>query len=493
MTPSWPDRRARDLETRWRQVLETADEVYVALDADGVIADWNRAAARLFGVAKDQAVGTRAVRFVPERHRRQFEDGLRTATERPDGGVSAPLELELRNESRGEFVAECVLWGVDRRGGTLVHCFVRDVTERRIAEQASALLAAVVEGSADAIVTEAPDRSILTWNAAAERIYGWTAEEALGASALLYIPEDKVAEHLQLVMDVLNGEPVRGVESERLSLGGVRVPVALRMSPVRDPAGKIVAVSTIARDITEQRWMAETLDSTLGQLYAALAEAQGAEESSRRFLADAAHQLRTPLAGIRACAELLLLGAPEADRDRLLATMVRETSRSARLITGLLRIARLDQGQALPLGQVDLVAVCRDEVERLALLAPELEVTLEVSSTPEASLPLDAGSCQEILTNLGDNARRHATSSIAFYLSAEEGQVLVRVADDGPGVPDEARERVFERFVSLDSRGGSGLGLPIARGLARAMDGELRYADGFVLTLPLAASATSSP
>lgn len=492
MTAAQPERRAGDLEARWRQVLETAREVYVALDASGTIIDWNRAATQLFGVSKNDVLGSSAERFVPARCRTMFRASLQAAVERTDRGLSEPLELDLHDDRGEEFTAECLVWGVDRRGGVLVHCFIRDVTERRRVEQAAALLAAVVEGSADAIVTEGPDQRVVTWNAAAERMYGWASEEAVGGSALLVVPEDKVDEHLQLVEAVLGDAPVRGVETERMTRGGVRVPVTLRMSPVHDSSGEIVAVSTTARDITEQRWMAETLDSTLEQLQEALTEARASEESSRRFLADAAHQLRTPLAGIRACAELLLRGASEADRDRLLAMMVRETSRSARLITGLLQIARLDQGQFLPGGEVDVVAVCREEVDRLSLLAPELDVRLEVRSAPAGPLPLNAGSCHEILSNLGDNARRHARSTITFGVLVEGGRVLVGVADDGPGVPAEARERVFERFVSLDNRGGSGLGLPIARGLARAMGGDLSYDDGFVLALPLGTAGEPS-
>ena len=484
------ERRSAALGSRWRQVLETAPEVYLALDGDGVVRDGNRAAGRLLGVDLGEVVGSPATRFVPERHVARFTAGLRQALLGPREELQDPVQLELRTAAGDEFAAECLVWGVDLRGGTLAHCFVRDVTERRRAQQTAALLAAVVEGSADAILTEGPDGRVLTWNAAAERMYGWSPADAVGRPATLVVPEDRADEHRALVDDVLAGRPVRGVETERLSRGGVRIPVALRMSPVPDAAGRPAAVSTVARDLTEQRWMARTLDDTLEQLQAALSEAQAQEASSRRFLADAAHQLRTPLAGIRACAELLLLGASDADRDRLLATMVRETSRSARLITGLLQIARLDQGQPLPVGEVDEVEACRDEVERLSLLAPELTVALDVVGGPPPPLALDAGSCTEILSNLGDNARRHARSRIACTVEATPDAVRVRVSDDGPGVPEQAREQVFERFVSLDRRGGSGLGLPIARGLARALGGELAYAEGFVLTLPRAATSS---
>jgi len=198
------------------------------------------------------------------------------------------------------------------------------------------------------------------------------------------------------------------------------------------------------------------------------------------------------MAGIRACAETLLRGAGPEDTDRLLATMVRETSRAARLISALLKIARLDQGLSSPVRPVDLVRLCSDEVERLSLLSPDLEIELDVRAAPDGPVLLDAGGCQEILSNLGDNARRHAASRIRLVVDRGASGVRVVVADDGPGVPDAAVEQVFARFVSLDGRGGSGLGLPIARSLARSMGGELRYDEGFVLELPLEVAQVTS-
>lgn len=485
MTATPSDRRSGSLESHWRQTLETAPEVYLALTGDGRIVDWNQAASALFLIDREDVLGSRMTRFVPDADREKAEPALLAALRRPLDGRNDPVQLDLRTETGQQFAAECLVWGVDRRGGTLAHCFVRDVTERRRSQQTAALLAAVVEGSADAIISEDDRGRIMSWNAAAERMYDWTAAAAIGAPSHIIVPLDKLPEHAEMIGRVFDGDPVKGVQTERVSRAGTRIPVEVRMSPVNDACGEVVAVSTVARDVTEQRWMAETLDSTLLQLQTALSEAQEAEGSSRRFLADAAHQLRTPLAGIRGCAELLLRGAAEADRDRLLAVMVRETTRSAHLITALLRIARLDQGEALPRGEVDLAQLCRDEVERLSLLAPELEISLEASGAPAAALPLDPGSCHEILSNLADNARRHARSRIAFTVTRAGGSVFVRVSDDGPGVAVEDQERIFERFVSLDSRGGSGLGLPIARGLAQALGGELCYSAGFVLELPL--------
>jgi PAS domain S-box-containing protein len=366
-----------------------------------------------------------------------------------------------------------------------VHAFVRDISERRESAAISARLAAIVEGSSDAIVTEDLDGTIRSWNGAAERSYGWSVQEALGRHVSLTVPVEELSAHLDLLGRIGRGEPVVGYEGERLSRGGTRVPVSVRLSPVHDSSGSVVAASSITRDITEQRWMAETLDRSLAALQTAADEARTSEEATRRFLADAAHQLRTPMAGIRACAETLLRGAAAEDADRLLATMVRETSRAARLISALLKIARLDQGLSSPGRPVDLVRLCADEVERLSLLSPDLEVELDVRAAPDGPLLLDAGGCQEILSNLGDNARRHARRRVRYVVDCGKAGLRITVTDDGAGVPDGAREQVFERFVSMDGRGGSGLGLPIARSLARSMGGDLRYDAGFVLELPV--------
>jgi two-component system, OmpR family, sensor kinase len=189
------------------------------------------------------------------------------------------------------------------------------------------------------------------------------------------------------------------------------------------------------------------------------------------------------MAGIQACAETLLRGVPPESADKLLASMVRETTRAARLVTSLLQIARLDQGEPVASEPCDVVAVCEDEVLRARGLAPQLDVRLVViGEVPE--MQLDPKVLHEIVANLVDNARRHAVSTVGVQVQEKDGVVTARVADDGPGVPQDQREPIFERFVSLDGRGGSGLGLPIARSYARAMGGDVYYDGGFVLRLP---------
>jgi signal transduction histidine kinase len=227
------------------------------------------------------------------------------------------------------------------------------------------------------------------------------------------------------------------------------------------------------------------LRARVAELKAALAECRAEQDSCRRFVADAAHQLRTPLTGIHASAEALLRGAPPPVRDSLLANVVRETSRSAQLISDLLKLARLDEGERLQPAALDLVALCRDEISRAWSLAPQLNVVLR-SPALDWRVDADDHAVREILANLLDNARRHARSEIAVVLHPADESVEVRVADDGPGVAADMVERIFQRFVTLDGLGGSGLGLAIARDLARAHGGDLGYQEGaFVLRLPV--------
>jgi len=155
------------------------------------------------------------------------------------------------------------------------------------------------------------------------------------------------------------------------------------------------------------------------------------------------------------------------------------------LVNGLLRIARLDLDTGLLVQSTDLAELCRQEVDRQRDLA-DVPVELIITHAPSAQVLLDPVQFQEALSNLLDNARRFALSAITVTLTEHpDGSITLLVADDGPGVLPEDRDRVFERFVTFGSGSGTGLGLPIARAIARGHGGDLTVdEDGFVLSLP---------
>lgn len=399
--------------------------------------------------------------------------------------VATNVQLPVRHRDGHLFAVELAAWATRQPSGWTLNAFVRDATERSQRDEALHRLASIVDASDDAVIGLTTEDTISSWNWAAEQMYGYSAAEAVGQSVWLFVPPARHDEMRAWLDIVRSGERVRYRETVRVTRSGSLLEIAESISPIHDVGGVVVGASVVDRDTTERRWMASTLDAALEKLQVALGEAQASEARSRRFLADAAHQLRTPVTGIRACAENLLHGGEESEQDRLLADLVRETARASRLVTALLRVARLDEGEPLDPVPTNMVAVCADEVDRSWSLAPHLDFGLRAEELPVSEPNLDANVVREIVANVLDNARRHALGRVEVVVRAAGNGIEVVIWDDGPGVPPGMEERIFERFVSIGDTGGSGLGLAIAQELARAHGGELSYGSaGFVLWLP---------
>jgi two-component system OmpR family sensor kinase len=262
------------------------------------------------------------------------------------------------------------------------------------------------------------------------------------------------------------------------------------------PIAHVVGVAErVAAGDTSRRLRPESVSTEVGRMEAAvdrmldslerrLDEARHASELNRQFLADAAHQLRTPMTAVRAAAGVLDGDCSDTERERLLAVIERGTDRLGLLVTAMLRMAQLDQGEEPDLSPEDLVDLCEEEVGRIALLSPQLDVSVEA---PPAAVTagLDRASMREALGNLLDNARRHALTRITVTVEHGAGEVRLRVLDDGPGMDRDTAVRVFDRFASFDACGGAGLGLPIARAIVDAHGGSLVYEGrAFVIRLP---------
>jgi two-component system OmpR family sensor kinase len=241
-----------------------------------------------------------------------------------------------------------------------------------------------------------------------------------------------------------------------------------------------------------ERLHPDTPGTDLGRTAAAFDGMLDALEASelrmRAFLADASHDLRTPVAGVIATADALLRDDPDrAERERRLVAMVREARRAGRLVDDLLLMTRLDGADpaaVLHRRAVDLAALAEDVAATQRLLGADV-----LAVTEPVPVEGDPEQLTRVLTNLADNARR-AGRQVRIAVRREGGQAVAEVTDDGPGVPPADRDRVFERFVRLEAGPGrNGLGLPIARAVARAHGGDLTCEDApagarFVLRVP---------
>lgn len=251
-----------------------------------------------------------------------------------------------------------------------------------------------------------------------------------------------------------------------------------------------------SRPGTELGRTAAAFDEMLDDLEQAERTALAAEQRMRAFVSDAAHELRTPVAGIQAAADALVRAdGTDDERERLSVHVVRESLRAGRLIQDMLLMARLDEGLAIEAHPLDAVAVAETAIERQLLQRPDLALTLHAGSEVPP-VRADADRLGQILGNLLENAARFARERVDVTVASASGVVTLTVDDDGPGIAEADRERVFDRLVRLDDArnradGGSGLGLPIARGLARALGGDLVCLPGaagarFRVTLPIA-------
>jgi two-component system OmpR family sensor kinase len=228
-----------------------------------------------------------------------------------------------------------------------------------------------------------------------------------------------------------------------------------------------------SRTDTELGSLAAAFDQMVDALETAVEEARASEAATRRFLADASHELRTPIAALQASVETLLREQPERpERDRLEAAVARDSERVGRLVDDLLGLARLEAHPTRT--PVNLAAIARPLVEDAHERAPRATITF--SADNDTTVRGDPDALERVLRNLIDNAFAaiQPTGRIDVQLRQRNGYVQALVTDDGPGVPEHERQRIFERFVRLDpSKPGHGLGLAIASRIAQQHDGEL--------------------
>lgn len=220
--------------------------------------------------------------------------------------------------------------------------------------------------------------------------------------------------------------------------------------------------------------LARTMNHMLDRL-------ERAHARQRRFISDASHELRSPVATIRQHAEVALTHPDRTTTPELATTVLAESVRVQRLVEDLLLLASADEHtlQQLPRRPVDLDDLVFAEARRLREVT---DLRVDTTAVSAGRIDGDIAGLRRVLRNLGDNAARHARTRISFALAAHDSAVVLAVDDDGPGIPDGDRDRVLERFVRLDDArardaGGSGLGLAIAAELVAAHGGTLSIAD----------------
>jgi PAS domain S-box-containing protein len=460
--------------SEWLRItLASIGDAVISTDVEGRITFLNGVAEFLTGWLEREAMGrplAEVFQIVNERTRepgpnpalRALREGTvvglanhtiliaRDGTERPIDDSAAPI----RDDS-GTAV-----------GAVLVF---RDVTDRRRAEEAQARLAAIVESSQDAIISKTLDGVIRSWNAGAERVFGYAPEEAIGRSITLIIPPDRRDEEYEILARISQGERIEHFETIRVSKQGRLIDISLTVSPIRAREGRIIGASKIARDITDRK-----------RVDKALAEANQRKD---QFIALLAHELRNPLAPLRNGLQVIRLAGTDTNAvTQAREIMDRQLSHMVRLIDDLLDISRVSQNKMeLRRSRVLLKDVISSAVEtaRPAIEEAGHEFTLSLPPEP-VYLDADLTRLAQVFSNLLNNSAKYTERGGRILLSAERqgGEVSVSVRDTGLGIPANDLPRIFDMFSQVDrsverSTGGLGIGLALVKGLVEMHGGTV--------------------
>lgn len=456
----------RESERRFRAMIDALPAAIYTTDAEGRLTHFNPAAVAFSGRIPELGTDQWCVTWklyhpdgTPMPHGEcpmaialkegRVIEGAEAIAERPDGTRVwfTPYPTPLR-DAEGRIVG-----GIN---------MLLDITERKRAEETRARLAAIVESSDDAIISKDLNGVIASWNAGAERLFGYRAEEAIGKSITMLIPPDRHDEEPAILARIRRGERVDHYETVRRRKDGTLLDISLTISPVVDGRGTIVGASKIARDITAQRSLERQKDA---------------------FIGVASHELKTPVTSIKGYAQLLgrrFRSAGDERASEMLGKLARQVDKLTGLIEDLLDVTRIESGELpLRLSPFDLNELI-DEIVEEGQRTTDGHVIVRELAAP-VTLVADRDRIGQVLTNLLANAIKYSPQADRIQVrSMREGDdVVVAVQDFGIGIPATEQTHIFERFFRVEGENragypGLGLGLYIAAEFVKRHGGAIR-------------------
>ncbi len=451
---------------RMASIIESSNDAILSESLDGIITSWNPAAERLYGYTADEMIGQPFSVLVPSENeaadilgkirKGQLITQFETVRLRKDGSaVPVSLTLSPLYDSTGAVSGAAGIY--------------RDMTEFKESETQKALLLAIVASSDDAIASFTLGGIITSWNPAAERLYGYKADEIIGQFAWTMFPSEKAAEVTSLLRRIRKDQPISNYETVSMRKDGSTVPVSLTLSPIHDSTGAVIGGSAIARDMTEHRQMIRRLEEM--------------NELRNEFVAIVAHDLRSPMTSINGFAHLLvdMWGTTSDDKKiEYLQIIARNTEHLAGFVEDVLQVARIEAGEYT-------YDICPFDIRSLVQRA--LDETASASDgqrfefTATGDFPLVLGDEErhwQVLTNLLSNAVKFspAEEPIVVGLSRIDDSVQVTVTDRGIGIAKDDQTKLFTKFGRVSNLGvpktsGNGLGLYICKTLVEAQGGRI--------------------
>ena len=507
----------RENELKLRGLYELSPIGIVLNNLDGRFIEFNESFVAMTGYTSDELKSLDYWALTPSRYQ---DDEARQLESLRSTGRYGPYEKEYITKS-GKLIP-IQLSGVLvtlSDGVSYIWSMVENIAARKQAEAeliaaretASTRLGAIVEFAEDGIITNTLDGTITNWNPAAERIFGYAAEEMIGRRMQAMIPPELADEENTLLTQISLGGSLNHFETRRIRKDGQIIDISISISPIKDNKGEIIGASTFARDITANKKITE-------ELRLAKEFAEAANRAKSAFVANMSHEIRTPLNAIIGLSGMMQRRTKDSANGNEAEKIVQSGKHLLGIVNDILDFSKIESGK-LDLHQVvfSLPSLVDGAYSKMAVSAEAKQIRLEVFVDPELPVHVvgDAVRIEQCILNFLNNAvkftdRGHIKLRVIKASSVPESQdIMVRfeVEDSGIGIPEDVQKRLFSDFQQADSStsrkfGGTGLGLAITRKLAELMGGSaglkstLGQGSTFwfeaVLRLPLAAECAAA-
>jgi PAS domain S-box-containing protein len=457
---------ALDARFHLAAIVDSSDDPIISKDLNGIITSWNSAATHVFGYRADEIIGQSILRLIPpELHQ---EEGEILQKLRAGERIDRYETVRVRKNGQQLPVSVTISPVRDESGRVIgASKIVRDISDRARNDESRFRLAAIVDSADDAIISKTLNGIVRTWNAGAQRMFGYTAEEMIGQPVLRLIPEDLQYEEDEILHKLRAGERVDHYETKRRKKNGEIIEVSVTISPIKDEAGHVIGASKIARDISDRKRVEQLLIQSeklaaTGQMAAAIA-----------------HEINNPL---EALINLVFLARhnslPEGKAYKLLLTAEDELQRVSYIARQTLGYYR-ETGSPVEVHLHDLIHNVLT-VYNSRLIACNISVTVRFNDLQK--IEVRKGEMLQVFSNLVANAidamhdggTLNITTRNLVSTTGDGIQVVIR--DNGIGIKPENMPKVFDAFFTTKGNLGTGIGLWVARQLIERRGGQISVA-----------------